>query len=116
MIKGKRYYAHRLAWLYVYGYLPEQIVHHINHVKIDNRIGNLMEVSNYCNQQEKNINTSGKSGVYFDKRDAKWVVSHRSPGSKKRKYHGSFKTLEEACIAKDIAIEMDKNPHCELAG
>lgn len=30
MINGKSYYAHRLAWLYVYGMFPEEDTDHIN--------------------------------------------------------------------------------------
>jgi len=39
----KRYYAHRLAWLYHYGEFPEKgfVVHHINSDGGDNRIENL---------------------------------------------------------------------------
>ena len=49
---GKRYYlAHRIAWLYVHGYLPENDVDHINRNPSDNRIVNLREVSQQCNSR-----------------------------------------------------------------
>lgn len=38
-------YAHRLAWLYVYGYFPEHGTDHINGIKTDNRIANLREAT-----------------------------------------------------------------------
>ena len=41
-VNGKRYLAHRLAWLYVYGYMPK-LIDHINTNKQDNRICNLYE-------------------------------------------------------------------------
>lgn len=37
-ISGKLYHAHRLAWLYVYGYMPEKEIDHINRIRDDNRI------------------------------------------------------------------------------
>jgi hypothetical protein len=38
---GKNYYAHRLAWLYVYGTWPEMRLDHMNGDPGDNRIANL---------------------------------------------------------------------------
>lgn len=64
---GKKYKAHRLVWLYTYGYLPKQI-DHINGVKDDNRLENLREVDNQENQRNTSINSNNKSGatgVYF---------------------------------------------------
>jgi len=40
-LDGKMYYAHRLAWLYMYGVWPTKFVDHINCVESDNRIVNL---------------------------------------------------------------------------
>ncbi len=50
---GKDYNAHRLAWLYMYGVWPEKLVDHINGRRDDNRIGNLRELSNTENQQNR---------------------------------------------------------------
>ena len=44
-INRKRYCEHRLAWLYVYGKWPEDMVDHINGIKDDNRIENLREAT-----------------------------------------------------------------------
>ncbi len=44
-VEGQMYYAHHLAWLYVYGELPQTDIYHINGVKTDNRIANLTQVS-----------------------------------------------------------------------
>ncbi len=52
-IAGKDYNAHRLAWLYMYGVWPEKLVDHINGRRDDNRFGNLRELSNTENQQNR---------------------------------------------------------------
>jgi hypothetical protein len=65
-----RYKAHRLAWLYVYGELPDKHIDHINRQKDDNRISNLR----LCNDQQNGENvflplknsTSGYRGVFFE--------------------------------------------------
>jgi len=44
-VNGKSYKASRLAWLYVFGYFPENQIDHINRIRTDNRIENLREVS-----------------------------------------------------------------------
>jgi len=51
-INRKRYQAHRLAWLYVYGVYPDQIDHQ-NHVRNDNRIINLTASDSYGNSRNK---------------------------------------------------------------
>lgn len=66
-VEGKRFSAHRLAWLYVYGEWPKQQTDHINGIRDDNRIENLRDVSVNANQQNvrygKSDNTSGYLGV-----------------------------------------------------
>lgn len=57
------HYAHRLAWLYVYGLHPKQQIDHINGVKADNRLRNLRDVSQSANQQNmKGPRKSKKDG------------------------------------------------------
>ena len=57
-IENKRYYSHRLAFLYEHGYMPKEI-DHINHNRSDNSIDNLREVSRLDNSK----NTSFRRGV-----------------------------------------------------
>lgn len=74
-IDCKPYSAHRLAWLYVYGYMPENEIDHKNRIKDDNRICNLREVSHHCNMRNKTTyknNRSGIVGVTWHKRDKIW--------------------------------------------
>jgi hypothetical protein len=75
-VRNKAYLLHRLAWLYVHGYMPEQI-DHINHDRTDNRISNLREVvpqENLRNQKLSAANTSGVTGVAWDKAKRKWMA------------------------------------------
>ncbi len=73
-IKKKHYSAHRLAFLYIKGYYPEE-VDHINQQKADNRWSNLREVShgdNMKNKKQYKNNTSGVVGVSWAKHCNKW--------------------------------------------
>jgi len=60
------YYAHRLAWLYVYGAWPKEYLDHANLNKLDNRIANLRPASmaeNRTNTPLSKGNSSGFKGV-----------------------------------------------------
>jgi len=77
---GGRYMAHRLAWLYVHGEFPPEEIDHINGVRDDNRLRNLRCVSrteNTRNQRLSNRNTSGITGVHWDKKAGKWRAKAR---------------------------------------
>ena len=74
--QDKSYLANRLAWLYTYGYNPENFIDHINRNTSDNRIVNLREATNQCNQRNSYNpvdNTSGIKGIYLYKRLNKWA-------------------------------------------
>lgn len=62
-LHGRTLYAHRLAWLYMYGKWPDPEIDHINHNRNDNRINNLREVTHKDNNRNHSINKSNKSGV-----------------------------------------------------
>lgn len=63
MHKKKLYQAHRLAFLYMYGYLPENFVDHINRNPMDNRWDNLREVSAQCNAQNSSVRKRNNTGI-----------------------------------------------------
>ena len=72
---GGNLYAHRLAWLYVHGYMPEHGVDHIDRNPGNNRIDNLREASQICNSRNcgsRSHNTSGVKGVSWYKPRCKW--------------------------------------------
>jgi len=61
-IDGKEYYCHRLAFLYMNGFLPEKQVDHINRIKDDNRWINLRNATSTENLQNTSLRKSNKSG------------------------------------------------------
>lgn len=74
-IGGKRYYAHRLAWLFLYGKWPIDQVDHINGNRDDNRAKNLREATgsqNQGNSKCRKHSASGLKGVQFDKNRRMW--------------------------------------------
>ena len=60
---GKKYQAHRLAFLYMDGYFPENFVDHINRNPCDNRWDNLREVSAQCNAQNSAVRKRNNTGI-----------------------------------------------------
>jgi hypothetical protein len=64
-IASRKYYSHRLAWLYMYGTFPDKIDHE-DGVRDNNKIDNLRDVSQQQNMQNitlRSDNTSGQMGV-----------------------------------------------------
>ena len=97
-IDGRNYFLHRLAWLYVFGAMPEKQIDHKNGIKNDNRISNLREANNSQNGQNQRkpgkLNSSGFLGVSFHKKSGKW--SARIAENKKTRNLGLFSAPEEA--------------------
>jgi hypothetical protein len=105
-IDRKDYQAHRLAWLYVYGGLPESSIDHINRCPSDNRISNLRAASLAENQQNRNVssnNKSGYTGVYFDETSKKWKAFITLES--KTLHLGCFASKSDAIIARQKAKE-----------
>jgi len=103
-IKRKSYYAHRLAFLYMIGEMPEQ-VDHINHIKDDNRWCNLRKANysiNTKNRSMQKINTSGVVGVA--KSGNKWRAKISDIEL------GIYKNKNDAIIARKMA-EKDLGYH-----
>lgn len=99
-IDGRRYVAHRLAWLYVYGEWPPMWIDHINCNGFDNRLANLRladATQNQGNKSKNKNNTSGFKGVHYHRQSRKWRASifvNYKPRSL-----GLFLTREEASAA-----------------
>lgn len=111
-IEGTLYYAHRLVWLYMYGYMPKY-VDHINKNKSDNRLCNLREATNQqnaFNSKKPSNNTSGIKGVMWNKYAKKWHV--QLCFNKKKKHIGYYADFFEACC---ISIKTRNLMHGEFA-
>ena len=73
-LNSKKYCAHRLAFLYMGGEIPEE-VDHINHIRKDNRWFNLRAVThneNCRNISMQKVNKSGFNGICWHKKAGKW--------------------------------------------
>jgi len=95
--KFKGFAVHRLAWLITYGKWPDGDLDHINHIKTDNRIANLREVSNLENSKNKprrKDNKSGTTGVGWSNQSNRWMSSIRIDGH--LKHLGTFIDYHEA--------------------
>jgi len=112
-IDKKIYLSHRLAFLYMEGYMPENQVDHINRIKDDNRWQNLREVSRSCNARNTGIcsnNTSGVTGVYWYKALNNWHAQITVPGSKK--HLGYFESFDDAVAVRWEAEVEYGYPNC----
>lgn len=102
-IDGVQYSAHRLAWLYVHGYLPSDWIDHKDANPSNNRVDNLRLVSpseNKMNCFVRKDNSSGCKGVNWHKHRQKWAVSCTVRGVKH--YLGHFDNLEDAVRSRTL--------------
>ena len=96
--------SHRLAWLYITGNWPEFEIDHINNIRNDNRFINLRDTNkNNFNKTIMKNNTSGYTGVVWNRRDCLWRASIGVNG--KRIMLGNFITKEDAALAYKEAKE-----------
>ena len=91
-------YAHRLAWLYIYGTWPTGEVDHIDGNRLNNSKTNLRDVKPIVNKQNirsaRSDNVCGLLGVFLDKRSGKYVSKLQTNG--KQEWLGLFETPEKA--------------------
>lgn len=102
-LQGRRYLAHRLAWLYVHGRWPSLYMDHISGSRSDNRLANLREATPQLNSQNLRAATAkSRSGVLGVRRMAKtvdrWQAVIRLPDGTNRSL-GGFATREDASAA-----------------
>lgn len=114
---GKRYFAHRLAWIYMKESIPDKMqIDHINRNRDDNRIENLRlatSTENKRNCKKTKVNKSGYKGVHFDSAKRlvrKWRAQIRI--GNKQIIIGRYYTPEEAYAA---YCEAAKKYHKEFA-
>lgn len=94
VLMSKRYLAHRLAWLYVYGKWPTKQLDHINRDKSDNRITNLREATTRENQLNTPAGKSGVKGVAWHTQHQKWSTQIWVKG--RRVFLGLYNNVADA--------------------
>ncbi len=102
-IQKKKYYAHRLVYLYHHGYMPDY-VDHIDGDKSNNRIENLRPASlhqNNYNVKTPKSNKSGVKNVHWNKKNNNWNVTLAA--NNKSMYFGAFDDLELASLVAEEA-------------
>lgn len=100
------YQAHRIIWLWHYGYIPEKSIDHINRVKSDNRISNLRETSQSCNMRNASAMSRRRVGeVRGTSRHKSKTLSWMSyiTVNYRRVYLGTFGSEEAAVLARYAA-------------
>lgn len=106
-IKKKFHYAHRLAWLYMHGELPTNVIDHINGNKSDNRISNLRSVTQSENLQNQSKPQRQNPHLGVSKNAAgNWRV--RIKIGKENIHIGTFKDQD---LAKDAYMFAKKKHH-----
>tara|TARA_R110000787_G_scaffold4219_2_gene16338 strand:+ start:201 stop:752 length:552 start_codon:yes stop_codon:yes gene_type:complete len=101
MVLGRRYLAHRVAWLLAKGAWPKDEIDHKNHDRTDNRLKNLRAVTRAENAKNLGMyaaNKSGCTGVYWFEPTKKWLVKISVKG--RVKHIGYFKELSDAIAAR----------------
>ena len=100
--KGKDYFAHRLIWFYHYGKWPKGQIDHVNRNKLDNRIENLKDVSQFENQKNKwstKNSITGIPGLTWHKTKEKWEARLYENGRYVyRKYFDLFQEAKEELL------------------
>ena len=110
-IDGGSYLAHRLAFLWMEGTLPEEQTDHEDGDGTNNRWSNLKRVNhqqNGRNQRRTKSNISGVTGVYWHKKAQKWTAQIKVDG--RPCYLGLFASKEDAIAARKAA-ELEYNFH-----
>lgn len=107
-IDDVEYLSHRIAWLYVYGKLPDKQLDHINGVRDDNRISNLREVTTSENgQNQRRAQSDNKIGLLgVSMLNGKWRASIMAKGIKY--YLGTYETPQ---IAHEVYLQAKRKLH-----
>lgn len=97
-VDGRRYMAHRLAWLATHGEWPQGEIDHINGDRDDNRLTNLRQATRSQNLQNlrraRSDSRSGLLGASWDAASGAWKGQIQVEG--KKKHLGLFDTAEAA--------------------
>lgn len=82
-VLGRYYGAHQIIWLWMTGEWPKEYIDHIDRDATNNRWSNLREATsseNAKNRSKQRNNSSGVTGVSWDKEKGLWRASVRIKG------------------------------------
>lgn len=111
-VAGRRYLAHRLAFLYMEGAMPA-MVDHINGDRADNRWCNLRAATPTMNSENRR-RPQGRNpllGAYWYARKGKWAAAVKVAG--KSIHLGYFDTVEAAHAAY-LSKKRELHPGCTI--
>jgi hypothetical protein len=99
-VDGRKYLAHRLAWLYMTGNWPVGEIDHIDRNRSNNKFSNLREASDAQNRaNSKASNSLGVKGVYFTKNNKARPYAASITVGKAHKHLGYYNTIDDASAA-----------------
>ena len=104
--RGHKYRLHRLAWLYVTGEWPKELIDHRDCNPANNAFSNLREADkkqNGANQLKRHGTSSNYKGVTWNAQVKKWQSTIKTNG--RCVYLGCFEQEEEAAKAYAVAAE-----------
>lgn len=108
--------AHRLAWLYMTGEWPVDLVDHADNDGTNNRWANLRaatKAENGWNSRRPATNTSGFKGVSIHRPSGQWRATIRLNG--RQAFLGHFSTPEDAHAAYAAAAQAHRGKFARLS-
>lgn len=103
-INGRLWLAHRIIWMWNYGYLPELQIDHIDHNRQNNRLENLRLVTQSQNNANSRLSlrsVTGVTGVTWHTPSKRWRATINL--NKKFIEIGRYMDFESAVIARKAA-------------
>lgn len=112
---GRELKAHRVAWIMCNGEIPEGLViDHVNGDGTDNRLENLRVVTTSDNSANSTIskrNKTGITGVSFNRKTERYVVSICRNSQPKLLSQSLQDFFEACCMRKSAEIRFDYHPN-----